>query len=91
MRSLSASITMGPIPDHIKVPMFMNGLRHGPSRQALFKKVPKTMEEAIDIAMVEEQSYNSASRTAYYKPSAEKSEAPSMELGNADVICYHCG
>ena len=35
MCSLSASITVGPIPEHIKVPTFMNGLRHGPSRQAL--------------------------------------------------------
>ena len=26
MRSLSASITVGPIPEHIKVPTFMNGL-----------------------------------------------------------------
>ena len=70
MRSLSASITVGPIPEHIKVPTFMNGLRHGPSRQALFRKVPSTMEEAIQIALVEEQSYNSASATAWYKPSA---------------------
>ncbi|CAI5721548.1 unnamed protein product [Peronospora effusa] len=64
---------------------------HGPSRQALFKKVPATMEEAIDIAIVEEQSYNSASATAYYRPSVERSDATPMELGNADVICYKCG
>ena len=38
MRSLSASITVGPIPEHLKVPTFMNGLRHGASRQALFRK-----------------------------------------------------
>ena len=64
MRLLSASITVGPIPEHIKVPTFMNGLRHGPSRQALFREVPKTMEKAIEIALVEEQSCNSASATA---------------------------
>ena len=91
MRSLSASITVGPIPEHIKVPTFMNGLRHGPSRQALFRKVPSTMEEAIQIALVEEQSYNSASATAWYKPSAERTDATPMELGNADVVCYKCG
>ncbi|CAH0491681.1 unnamed protein product [Peronospora farinosa] len=33
--------------------------------------------------MVEEQSYNNASATPYYKPSAEKSDATPMELGNA--------
>ena len=49
------------------------------------------MEEAIQIALVEEQSYNSASATAWYKPSAERSDATPMELGNADVVCYKCG
>ena len=63
MRSLSAFISMGPISEHIKVPTLLNGLRHGPARQALFRKVPSIMEEAIDIALVEEQSYNSASVT----------------------------
>ncbi|CAI5703986.1 unnamed protein product [Peronospora effusa] len=55
MRSLSASINGGAIPERIKVATFMNGLRHGPSRQALFRKMPATMKEAIDIALVEEQ------------------------------------
>ena len=49
------------------------------------------MEEAIDIAMIEEQSYNSATATAYYKPSDEKSDDTPMELGDADVVCYKCG
>ena len=49
------------------------------------------MEEAIEIALVEEQSYNSASATAYYKPSAEQAVATSMELGSSDVVCYKCG
>ena len=49
------------------------------------------MEEAIEIALVEEQSYNSASATAYYKPSAEKADATPMELGSADVVCFNCG
>ncbi|CAI5739629.1 unnamed protein product [Peronospora farinosa] len=91
MRSLSAFINVSPIPGNIRVPMFMNGLRHGPSRLDLFKKVPKTMEEAISIAMDEEQSYNIALATAFYKPSAEKSDATPMELGNADVVCNKCG
>ena len=49
MRSLLASIYGEPIPESIKVATFMNGLRHGPSRQALFRKVLATMEEAIDM------------------------------------------
>ena len=48
------------------------------------------MEEAIQIALVEEQSFDSASATAWYKPSAERSDATSMELGSADVVCLKC-
>ncbi|CAI5717055.1 unnamed protein product [Peronospora effusa] len=91
MRSLSASIDVGPIPERIKVATFMNGLRHGSSRQDRFRKVPKMMKEAIDIDLVEEQSYNIASATAYYKPSAERSDATPMKLCNAGVVCYKCG
>ena len=39
LRSLSASISVGPIPEHTKVLTFINGLRHGPARQALCRKV----------------------------------------------------
>ena len=72
------------------MPTFMNGLRHGPSLQALFRKVLSKMEEAIQIALVEEQSYSSASKTAWYKPSAERTDATPMELGNADIVCFNC-
>ena len=66
MCSLSASITVGPISEHIKVPTFMNGRRLGPSRHALLRKVPSTLEEALWIALVKERSFNSASATAWY-------------------------
>ncbi|CAI5719719.1 unnamed protein product [Peronospora effusa] len=39
MRSLSASINVGPIPKHIKVPTFKNELLHGPSLQALISSL----------------------------------------------------
>ena len=73
------------------MPTFMNGLRHGPSRQALFRKLPSRMEETIQIALVEEQSYNSASATAWYKSSFDRTDATPMELGNADVVYLDCG
>jgi hypothetical protein len=60
MRTLCASIMVQPLTESVKVPAFMNGLRHGPARQALFQKMPATMEEAITIAFVEEQSFNTA-------------------------------
>ena len=72
------------------MPTSLNGLRRGPARHALFIKVPSIMEE-IGIALVEEQSYNSASVTPWQKPAIEKSAATLMDLGNADVVCYNCG
>ena len=54
MRSLLASISVSTIPEHIKVPTFLKGLRHGPARQARFRKVPSVVEEAFGIALVEE-------------------------------------
>ena len=36
-------VCVGPIPEHIKVSTFLNGLRHGPALQDLFRKVPSTM------------------------------------------------
>ena len=49
------------------------------------------MEEAIEISMVEVQSYIGATATAYYKPPAKNSYATPMKLGNADVVCYNSG
>ena len=64
LRSLSASIGVGTIPEHIKVPTFLNVLRHGPARQTFSRKVPSTMKEAIGISLVEEQFYNSGNALA---------------------------
>ena len=86
---MSASISVSPIPKHIRVPTFLNGLRHGSVRQALFRKVPSTMEEAIDIALVGEKAYNIASVKPWQKPATERSAATPMKLGNADVGCYN--
>ena len=88
---LSVSISVRSIPKNIEVPAYLNGLRHGLARQALFRKVPSTMEEAIKIALVEKQPHNSASVTPWQKPATKRSAATPMELGNADAVCYNCG
>lgn len=100
MRTLSASITVRPLAESVKVPAFMNGLRHGPARQALFRQMPATMEEAISRAFVEEQSFNSGVANPWQKqggdqrpvPRGQSSGPTPMDLcGAADVICYNCG
>ena len=87
--ALAVSVySVGSIPEHMKVTTFLNRLRHGPARQVLFRKVSSTVEEAIEIALVEEQFYNSASVMPWQKPVTERSAATPMEVGNAYVICY---
>lgn len=88
MRSLSASLVVDPLLEHVKVATFMNGLRDGPARQAIFRKVPSTMEQVIEVATAENQSFNSASALNFYKPTTTKSEATPMELGSADVVFF---
>ncbi|POM63322.1 Gag protein [Phytophthora palmivora] len=54
MRVLAASLVGNPLPEHIKVTVFMDGLKVGPSRTQLFRVHANTMEEAIQIALQEE-------------------------------------
>ncbi|POM64541.1 Gag protein [Phytophthora palmivora] len=60
MRVLAASLVENPLPEHIKVTVFMDGLKVGPSRTQLFRVHANTMEEAIQIALQEEYSHRQA-------------------------------
>ena len=96
MTTICASITREPLPEAVKVPAFMNGLRNGPARTALFKSPPATMREAIDMAILEEQAHNSGLRHPWAKPDHHghkgQGQGPApMELDNADVVCFNCG
>ena len=101
MRTLCASITKQPLTESVKVPAFMNGLRNGPARQALFRKKPSTMEDAISIAFVEEQSSNSGMSTPWksfdnhghrHAPRRQNDGPEPMDLSNAEEpVCYNCG
>ncbi|POM72624.1 Gag protein, partial [Phytophthora palmivora] len=57
MRVLAASLVGNPLPEHIKVTVFMDGLKVGPSRTQLFRVHANTMEEAIQITLQEEYSH----------------------------------
>ncbi|POM60117.1 Gag protein [Phytophthora palmivora] len=60
MRVLAASLVGNPLPEHINVTVFMDGLKVGPSRTQLFRVHANTMEEAIQIALQEEYSHRQA-------------------------------
>ncbi|POM79046.1 Gag protein [Phytophthora palmivora] len=61
MRVLAASLVGNPLPEHIKVTVFMDGLKVGPSRTQLFRVHANTMEKAVPIALQEEYSQRQAS------------------------------
>ncbi|KAG2933350.1 hypothetical protein PC119_g13010 [Phytophthora cactorum] len=102
MRELTASLVGNPLHEHIKVTVFIDGLRVGPARTQLFRVQASTLEEATQVALQEEYSHRQARTPASAwpggsTPSANRT-APSgpvpMELGLAeqqDIRCYGCG
>ncbi|GMF61831.1 unnamed protein product [Phytophthora fragariaefolia] len=104
MRVLSAALVENPLLEHIKVTVFMNGLRVGPARTQLFRVHANTMEEAIQIALHEEYSHRQArtpvpawqgnsapgSAQAGSPGNGATSEPVSMELGLAEQRDIRC-
>lgn len=102
MRSLVAAITTDPLPESVKVPAFLNGLNPGPARQVLYRHLPSTLEEAIRVALIEQQSYrvsrpewnparpNGQSAQRSHHESRHYGPTP-MDLSSVDVTCFNCG
>ncbi|POM72771.1 LOW QUALITY PROTEIN: Gag protein, partial [Phytophthora palmivora] len=60
MRVLTTSVVGNPLPEHIKVTVFIDGLKVGPSRTQLLCVHADTMEEAIQIALHEKYNHRQA-------------------------------
>nr|AAV92917.1 gag protein [Phytophthora infestans] len=102
IRELTASLVGNPLNEHIKMTVFMDGLRVGPARTQLFRVQASTLEEAIQVALQEEYSHRQARTPASAWPgsslSAPGRTSPNgpvpMELGSAeqrDIRCFGCG
>lgn len=99
MRTIAASCVQNPISEPLKVSGFIEGLNHGNVRQQLFRDIPSTLEEAIRIALIEDQSYHSSRQRAPTKSggssgsgnarSGGNGPAP-MDLGNTEMVCQIC-
>ncbi|POM78445.1 Reverse transcriptase [Phytophthora palmivora] len=76
MRVLTASLVVNPLPENIKVTVFMDGPKVGPSRTQLFRVHANIMEEAIQIALQEEYSH----RQATMRRQAQCKELQQLEL-----------
>ncbi|POM71017.1 Hypothetical protein PHPALM_12474 [Phytophthora palmivora] len=104
MRVLAASLVGNPLPEHIKVTVFLDGLKVGPSRTQLFRVHANTMEEAIQIALQEGynhgqartptsvwQGHSASTAAVQGAPATGASTGPvPMELGTAVQSSIHC-
>ncbi|ETP18187.1 hypothetical protein F441_07558 [Phytophthora nicotianae CJ01A1] len=102
MRKITASLVGNPLNEHVKVTVFMDGLRVGPASTQLFRVQSSTVEEAIQVALQEEYSHHQARTPASSWPGSSSQNpnraSPSapvpMELGAAeqyDIRCFGCG
>ncbi|KAE8906920.1 hypothetical protein PF003_g9505 [Phytophthora fragariae] len=82
LHNLEAAMAGAPLSEDVKVTVFMDGVRTGPVRTELFRRQPKTFNEAVHIAMLEDHCVRSAQGHA---PHVEASEGPTpMEISLAE-------
>ncbi|POM72507.1 Hypothetical protein PHPALM_10766 [Phytophthora palmivora] len=79
MRVLAASLVGNPLPEHIKVTVFMDGLKVGPSRTQLFRVHANTMEEAIQMTLQEEYSHRQARTPASVGPVRHQAQCKELQ------------
>ncbi|GMF40065.1 unnamed protein product [Phytophthora fragariaefolia] len=82
LHNLEAAMAGAPLSEDVKVTVFMDGVRTGPVRTELFRRQPKTFNEAVHIAMLEDHCVRSAQDHTSH---VEASEGPTpMELSLAE-------
>ncbi|KAE9352635.1 hypothetical protein PF008_g5373 [Phytophthora fragariae] len=82
IHNLEAAMAGTPLSEDVKVTVFMDGVRTGPVRTELFRRQPKTFNEAVHIAMLEDHCVRLAQG---HTPHVEGSEGPTpMEISLAE-------
>ncbi|GMF19256.1 unnamed protein product [Phytophthora fragariaefolia] len=82
LHNLEAAMAGAPLSEDVKVTVFMDGVRTGPVRTEPFRRQPKTFNEAVYIAILEDPCVRSAHD---YTPHVEACEGPTpMEVSLAE-------
>ena len=97
LRKLRASLSDNPIPEDVMVTVFMEGLEFGPPKTEVFRRQPTELEEAIYVALQEDQLQRQSrglptGPTDVHTPSGGGPEP--MDLSAIDrlqVNCFRCG
>ncbi|KAE9341590.1 hypothetical protein PR003_g9908 [Phytophthora rubi] len=89
LHNLEAAMAGAPLSEDVKVTVFMDGVCTGPVRTELFRRQPKTFNEAVHIPMLEDHCVRSAKG---HTPHVEASDGPtpmSCRVGTlqADSTC----
>jgi hypothetical protein len=89
LRLRVASMASDPLPEAVKVTVFMEGLKPGPARTQLFRANPSSLEEAMEIAVQEDYCFRQARGPT---PTPNPSGATPMDInGMESVKCFRCG
>jgi len=84
LQNLEAAMAGAPLSEDVKVTVFMDGVRSGPVRTELFRRQPKTFNDAVHLALLEDHCVRSAQGHA--GPS-DTSEGPTpMEISAAESV-----
>ncbi|GMF23822.1 unnamed protein product [Phytophthora fragariaefolia] len=87
LQNLEAAMAGAPLSEDVKVTVFIDGVRTGPVLTELFQRQPKTFNEAVHIAMLEDHCVRSAQD---HTPHVEASEGPTpMEVSLAELARPH--
>ncbi len=106
LRALAAGCITHPLPEEVKVTVFMQNLNKGAPRTQLFRIRPKSFEEAVEVVMAEDLSLTAANGYYYSSTSVKEddNEPEPMDIGNVEkvsnttsnnsrqsVTCHRCG
>ena len=84
LRTLLAAMQLDPLPEAVRVTIFMEGLRTGVARTEVFRVHPSTFEEAVDVALNAEFNFKAARYGTQCQNSSSFDKAEPMDLSHAE-------
>ena len=84
LRTLLAAMQLDPLPEAVRVTIFMEGLRTGVARTEVFRVHPSTFEEAVDVALNAEFNFKASRYGTQCQNSSSFDKAEPMDLSHAE-------
>ena len=104
LRTLLAAMQLDPLPEAVRITIFMEGLRTGVARTEVFRVHPSTFEEAVDIALNAGFNFKASRYGTHGDRSGSSDRAEPMDLSLAEEAelqaveqqrnirrCFMCG